>query len=343
MTAAGLRAAGGWPAALRAYLRNPAVQAQLRELQTPSAGQFLARVLGNWLLITACIALAQISDSALLLPLVWLVIAARQHALLILMHDATHYLASRSRRLNDGLGELLCAAPLLISMATYRGNHLAHHAHLNTDADPDWRRKIHNDAERASWLFPNPTHPLRLLAGLYARSVGYLLRTVKDMGAAAPPGAAGTAMPNAGITWARRGLWAAALLGFSATGTWAQFLLYWLIPNLLVLPWLLRLRSIAEHFALDHDHPLRESRNVIAPALERFLLAPHHIGLHLAHHVVANVPVWRLPALHELMLGCAEYRDNAHCNDGYLLGRNSLLWDMAHRRSARLPAAVLGA
>ena len=99
---------------------------------------------------------------------------------------------------------------------------------------------------------------------------------------------------------------------------------------------ILRIRSIAEHFALSHSHPLEESRNVEAGLIERFLIGPHNIGLHLDHHLVASIPLYNIPKLHRLLLGCGYYRDNAHTNDGYLWGNNTLLDDMYHNVSTRL-------
>ena len=87
----------------------------------------------------------------------------------------------------------------------------------------------------------------------------------------------------------------------------------------LVLPLIMRIRSIAEHFALRHDHDLRQSRTVRAGRIERLLIAPHHIGLHIDHHMLASVPFFNLPRLHELLLECDDYRHNAHLNDGYFL------------------------
>src|SRR5438132_5112199 len=68
-------------------------------------------------------------------------IGARQHALLILMHDGTHYRLFRRRSLNDWVTELFLAWPHLVAMRSYRQNHLAHHNYVNTEQHPDWRRK----------------------------------------------------------------------------------------------------------------------------------------------------------------------------------------------------------
>ena len=91
---------------------------------------------------------------------------------------------------------------------------------------------------------------------------------------------------------------------------------------LLVLPLIMRIRSIAEHFALQHDHPLRQTRTVRAGWLERLLIAPHHIGLHIDHHLAASVPFYQLPRLHSLLQECPDYRTNAHLNNGYFILRS---------------------
>ena len=85
----------------------------------------------------------------------------------------------------------------------------------------------------------------------------------------------------------------------------------------------MRIRSIAEHFALRHDHPLRQTRTERAGRLERLLIAPHYIGLHIDHHLAASVPFYQLPRLHSLLLECSDYRANAHLNDGYFIRRST--------------------
>ena len=336
------------PPELRDYLRSPQIKSRLARLQKPSARHFLAGVAFNYaVIITAVIICAfSIGTRWLLLayPLAIIAIAARQHGLLILMHDATHYLACQSRRRNEWLGELLTAAPLFTSMHNYRINHLAHHRELNTFADPDWVRKIGPVDERPHWLFPSNQSVVALFLKLYKRSIGYLLRSLKD-------NSTGKALPSHSESGdggsrkdAPRSLRTIRNLGYlvvavalSYYGVWGYFIGLWLVPAFLMLPALMRLRSIAEHFALPHDHPLRESRNLLPGRLERFLLAPHNVGAHLAHHCVASVPAHNLPALHALLMQCAYYRRHSHNNNGYLMGQNSLLKDMYRQTSVRLP------
>ena len=108
-------------------------------------------------------------------------LGARQHALLILMHDGVHYRLFRNRWLNDWVTEMLLAWPNLISARAYRRNHFAHHLYLNTDKDPDWARK----QENPDWSFPKGwKYLLRLLvrdlSGLGAIA---FLKTVRSVSA----------------------------------------------------------------------------------------------------------------------------------------------------------------
>src|SRR4051794_31008083 len=56
--------------------------------------------------------------------------------LYIVIHDAAHPSASRSRRLNDAM-MCACGVVFLFDPYLYRRLHLTHHAHTNEDADPD--------------------------------------------------------------------------------------------------------------------------------------------------------------------------------------------------------------
>jgi fatty acid desaturase len=54
--------------------------------------------------------------------------------------------------------------------------------------------------------------------------------------------------------------------------------------------------------------------------LARFMLVPHHIGWHLAHHVDPGVPMSRLPRLHR------ELRAAGYVTDALEYGSYPALW-----------------
>jgi len=362
------------PVPLRNYLREASVAEKLRDLRKLSAWRFGWAVACNYLVIAAVV-VAVTAVIPELFTLSWpatiasvclaglagvLIIATRQHALLVLMHEGAHRTVSNNRAVNDFLSDLFCGAPLLVSMRSYRSDHLTHHQHLNTSDDPDWCRKTTDQQQRSQWLFPT-TQPLPLmLAKLYTYSVTYLLQSLAANRASTttPTGIAQPELQPSNKTLGRLrlGLYIAVATVLTITNAWIGFVVFWLVPMLLVLPLIMRIRSIAEHFALRHNHPLRQSRTVRAGLLERALIAPHHIGLHIDHHLLASVPFYNLPALHRLLLECPYYAKNAHLNDGYFVRRRygygaipvlptstTLALDMYTLPSARLPPILSGA
>lgn len=309
---------------------------QRRALQGPDTASFIRAMLFDYGCIALAIATVILGSASLtgaafmgVLVAAMVVIASRQHALLVLMHDATHFLASANHDLNDWLGELFTAAPMLVSLKTYRKDHLAHHQHTNTNDDPDWVRKLGQPEEAAYWTFPVQHNMLLFLSKTWARSVLYLLRSFRHLSGAGKSTQTNTTNPEATTLkrW-RQGLYLGIALLLTLTGGWGWFALLWVAPILLVLPMIMRLRSIAEHFALPYHNEFNGTRTITANWLERFLFAPHNVGHHLDHHLVASVGFRALPKLHETLKAEPAYQQHAHLNDGFILGGNSLLGDL---------------
>ncbi len=329
----------------RQDLSSLELRQQLKSLQGPQTSRFLTAVMFDYGVIALCITLSLVTlhysllTFVLLLPLALLIIACRQHALLVLMHDATHYLAHNNRFVNDLLGDLLCGAPMGVKLATYRRDHLAHHQHTNSDADPDWVRKLGTAAEAKYWKFPL-TEPLwRFLGKSWGGSIAYLLRSFSHLSASTEERTTASSATNP-ISRYRNLLYLVLLIALVTTSSIGWFLLFWVAPLLLVLPMIMRLRSIAEHFALPNEHEFNATRNVKAGWVERFLLAPHYVGLHLDHHLVASVPWHRLPELSELLSTQPTYAQYTEDNDGYFVGSRSLINDM--RGTSLLAPPALG-
>jgi fatty acid desaturase len=77
-------------------------------------------------------------------------------------------------------------------------------------------------------------------------------------------------------------------------GNLVPFAIYWLVPIATWLSMILRIRSIAEHYALPHDHVWMETRTVIPNLLEALFIAPKNIAYHIEHHQYPSVPFYRL-------------------------------------------------
>jgi fatty acid desaturase len=243
----------------------------------------------NWGLVFASMALVAIWPNPLTVLAALFVIGARQLGCAVLMHEASHRSLFRSRRVNDFVGQWLCAYPVWSDLLAYRPYHLQHHAHTGTERDPDLglirpfpitraslRRKVWRDLSgRTGWKFARAAfrrtferwrdrEGRRAALGM-ATTNGLLLGGLAALGHAE-----------------LYGLWVGA----------------WLTTNTLVT----RIRSIAEHaLTPDADDPLNNTRTTRARAWERLLLAPNRVNYHLEHHLLMTVPHYRLPRLHALL------------------------------------------
>jgi fatty acid desaturase len=291
------------------------VREEVRRLSRVSAWRSALAMAGDWLLIAAALAVALWLPH----PLVWLaaavVIATRQHALAVLVHEAAHYRLLRDHAWNDCLADPLLAWPLLFTTDGYRRHHLAHHFHLNTADDPDWVRK-----HGADWEFPKTRLGLMrlLLRDLCGGGVPEMVRAMRHFRKAARQ----QATPRRIVVLARLGYYLLAAAAVTLAGLWVEVVLLWFLPLFTLFPTLMRIRSIAEHSALPGRHDLDMTRNVLAPWWERFLFVPHNVHYHLDHHLFPSVPFYRLPELHRLLQQVPDYARHAHQNDS-LLGPSS--------------------
>jgi fatty acid desaturase len=262
-----------------------------------------AHIAGEWLAIAGAVALCTHFWHPALYAVAVLFIGARQHALGILMHDAAHYRLFADKRLNDAVANLFLAWPILYAMAGYRRNHLAHHAHLNTEADPNWARKT--DAE---WDFPQPAS--RMAWALAKEGLGLnLARRFRVLGE--------HAKQSGGKAWARYAFYGVVVGLVAFQGWWAPFLLYWVVPLATWLQVVLRVREIADHSGTANTHDLNRTRTVYLAWWERLFVASKHINYHIEHHLYPGVPFYRLPKLHALLLEHPTYRAEAHRTHGY--------------------------
>ena len=130
---------------------------RLHEVSDLRAAWSIAR---QWLIIAAAAALA-LSDGRLwAYAIAILVISTRQHALGIVMHEATHYRLFSRRWANEVLADLVCAFPINMTVSPYRYEHRLHHRHNMTEEDPyfqAWSKDDHwfwpKTRTAAFWLF----------------------------------------------------------------------------------------------------------------------------------------------------------------------------------------------
>ncbi len=292
-------------------LFTPEQWAWLRQ-RTPFMG--LALVAHAWGMIALAMGLAVWQPW--LIPLAVMIIGARQLGLAILMHEAAHGLLSGNQKVNDLVGQWLCAAPVGAQLKAYRPYHLTHHKFTQQAEDPDLvlsapfpvtkaslRRKIIRDLTGQTFL--------KQRISQISAALGRLPKDVKG---------------NTNISLSAR----VALGGFllvnlilavvlTLIGPWWSYPVLWLLPMATWFPLVTRIRNIAEHACVPEsgDDPLRQARTTRANWLEGLLIAPYWVNYHAEHHLFMHLPCYRLPAAHRLLVENG-HRDAMITAPGYL-------------------------
>lgn len=281
----------------------------LRRLSGVNGWRSSLHVFGEWLAIGAAIWLCSRYWNPLLYILTVIWIGARQHALVILLHEGTHYRLFRRRVANEIVSELFLAWPMFVTSRAYRTSHFAHHRFINTDDDPDWVRKKNEE-----WEFPKSWGGLVriLLRDVFGLNTHQFLAEVSDLAIA--PRSDGT--PSKAYTYSRITYYVCILGLLLYFGWFLGFLLYWIVPTATWFKMIFRIRGIAEHYGIDEsDYGM--SRTTLPSFLEWLFVAPKNVNYHLEHHLYPSVPFYRLPQLHKLLLDLPGYRQQAHITQTY--------------------------
>jgi len=245
----------------------------------------------EWALIAGAIASAQLLATWWAAVAGVIVIATRQHALLILYHDAVHGHFSRNAAANDLIVNLGVGVPTLMPVEWYRPLHLAHHRQLGTAHDPE-RQLLYAGQ---SWNYrPLPA------AALLRQLLGDLLlvngiRTIAAWLGSHPD------RPIRTATVALAGAWLAALAIWLAVAPAAASvaLLLWFGPLLTLTQLLQKLRSFAEHSGGPNVTPGWPDWTYSwqAGPLGRLTIWPYHIHYHREHHARPALHWHELPAV----------------------------------------------
>lgn len=234
-------------------------------------------------------------------------VAALQHALFVLAHEAAHYRLFPDRRLNDSAGRVI-ASLAGISMCTYRVVHRLHHNHLCSDIDPDVALNGGYPRGKAYLLRKLATDLSGLTAWkTYRYFFGAPAANAETRTAQRPlddtsPALRAAARADSRTVIAVQLALPASVFALAGPAGLLKYVVLWVLPALTVLQAILRLRAIAEHGAPPAtDSPFTAARTHLPNPLLRWFLFPHHVGYHIEHHLYPAVPHYRLPELHALL------------------------------------------
>lgn len=274
--------------------------AELQALLSRSDWRAAGVLAGNLLLIALAFALVIVWPNPLTAVLCVLLLAGRQLGMEVLTHDCAHLVLFRRRRINELVGNWVSGALTNTSLYRYRDYHLDHHRFAGTDKDPDlylaqmypaardsMRRKLLRDLTgrtglRDTWRQLRVMRPKRNAPFLLSHSVLF------------------------GLLWLAGAPWA--------------YLLWW-VAYIFIYPLITRVRYMGEHgVALDYasDDPRENTSSTVVSWWERLLVAPNRVNYHLEHHLLAGVPLYRLPRMQRLLRERGYYGDKACFSYGYL-------------------------
>ena len=284
-------------------------------------------VLKSWGLIAFAFALSILWPNPLTMLTSIILLAGAQVGLAILMHDASHRALFANVKLNEWVGEWLCAKPVFQSLAGYRSYHMAHHRLAGTADDPDLvmtqhypispsslRRKLIRDVVCITGI--------KTYVGLtlmHAEQLQYMLNGQVIKNPAAPRGviAISAALVKNLYAFVITNLIMFAIL-WACHAPWAYLL--WVVATLSPFQLFLRIRQIGDHAVVPDalsKNPLLHARSTDAAWWEKMLIAPHHEHYHLEHHFLPTAPSWNLPQLRAILVAADALPAASHSKGGY--------------------------
>lgn len=245
----------------------------------------------NWMMIAAIFALPAVWPNPLTILVAIILLGGRFLGLGVMMHDCGHRAMFTRPKVNDFVGQWLCAGPILSNLEGYRNNHAHHHVLAGSDKDPDLPNYRNYAVTKASFrrkIFRDLTGQTGIKQMLFLFRVLWFKRLVSPI------------VTNG--------------LMFAACWAVGRPWLYLLWPVSYVTTYMLysRIRNAAEHAVVpdlyDPD-PLLHTRTTYARWWEKLTVAPNMVNYHLEHHLLPTVPPYNLRAMHETLKAKGAFKD----------------------------------
>jgi len=275
----------------------------IRDLSRFNEFRAALAIIVEWLSIVAAIALGQHFWSVPLYLCAVVFIGARQHALLVLGHEASHFTLFKKKWKNDWVADLVLYWPTFLSVGVFRYFHQDHHRYLGTEKDKNrelWHTHTYEGVLAKDWEFPKSVPGLLLLLtrkAAFVEGIGWITKGILAM----------FVQPDfRKSSWfyvtVRSGYYAGIALLLLRLNLAIEFLLYWIVPYCTWHILIQYIRIICEHSAIPSSTPpYHLTRTTVASLWERILIIPRNIGYHHEHHWYPSVPFYNLPRLHTVL------------------------------------------
>ena len=255
-----------------------------------------------WGTIIAAVALVTIWPN----PLTWLIavmiVGTRQLGLAILMHEAAHGGLHANQKINEFVGQWLCAVPVGASLAGYRTYHLKHHRYTQQPEDPDLGLSAPFPISKDSFY----RKAFRDLTGqtFFKQRVPLFMELFRAGKPAEVHDDETENFLTSGAEAMLRFLCVNAILFvlfyLSGAGLWIAGV--WLVGMATWFPFVTRVRNIAEHACTSTGpDPFSHARTTHANFIERAFIAPYWVNYHAEHHLFMYLPCYNLPEAHRLL------------------------------------------
>jgi fatty acid desaturase len=214
------------------------------------------------------------------------------YGLYTVVHDSVHKAVS-NRNPKYARWDTICgnvaAQLILLSFSGHRSSHLRHHAHTNTDRDPDLAAKGPLMALPIKWLASNVIVVLVALPG----GVQLASALKRRLGGDATADTDDSRL-LAKQSWAAR-VGVLAVLISIPLGAVVPVVVLWIIPARLTFLYLLFFFVWLPHDPYEHADRFRNTRITLFPGSTWLLLQQDR---HLIHHLYPSIPWYRYRAAH---------------------------------------------
>lgn len=309
--------------ALREQITEELGAEHLRDLARPSLADSVTWVAVLWIEVVVLLAAANLLPRLPLGPaiaagcVVVVLMGTRMNAFGVVVHEGSHGLLAKSRRLNDNLTNWTAAFWTINSVEEYRPTHRLHHRYLGTQRDPD----------RFFYLVPAWRGALAKLMLQDLLGVTAFRRATTRLAGTSQESDAAPSLLFKPKLLVGKCVTQAVILGqfilFQGVADGVLFYaVFWLVPIVCMYPMILRLKTIVEHYDARLHYP--KVVNWTARTSAAGLLQNHVVGArmeyHFEHHVLPTIPFAGLRRLHRELDRRGLFDEHGEfLSDGYVL------------------------